>query len=503
MGKQFKFDAKGRPIIDTNATASAPEYKADLSNPNPPPPDYMIAVASTFEDQVAIADLTGLPVPQEYQNTVNAIQSDNYAKALNTQPDEDNNIFKNLDRLFGQYEIPAGLMNKLIALQGTALHFKIDDSSSMTNDSNLLRQDISPYMQNVVKNSKNPYVSRWEEAEDRLHRLVDFLAYVPTGPIMFSRFDRGNIKGEQKPIKRNQTPDDFKITVHKMIREIFSTPPTGNTPIYDNMYNMSKDANELRGKTDLKVNNYIITDGEPSGGSIEIRKIKNFLKNRLDPSKNTFTYLGCSNLREDYEWMHEMEEIARFVAAINDYKDEREEVRKIQPNFLYNRGMWMLCNLVAANNQNDLDAINEFPPLTKPTMESLYGRGMPEEEYRYYFETHSCGANFDPEYKEFVTQQWAADIKSVKIFNDELRRLLDRDMDRGEDDTEAEEEKIALQAVDNYMRKKYGYSASSSNLFSSSTRYSGTMYGNSNAQRSQMSYSNQPVQDKDSGCKLM
>jgi len=82
--------------------------------------------------------------------------------------------------------------------------------------------------------------------------------------------------------------------------------------------------------------------------------IKNFLtgvSTNRNAILNPFTFLACTNDEEDYEWMHEIEEVAvgKYVAAVNDFRDEKEEVKKDQGVFFpYSRGFWLLANVLAA-----------------------------------------------------------------------------------------------------------------------------------------------------------
>jgi hypothetical protein len=58
--------------------------------------------------------------------------------------------------------------------------------------------------------------------------------------------------------------------------------------------------------------------------------------------------------------MKELEEIAPYVAEYDDYDDEKAEVQKDQGlGFPYTRGFYLIGQLVAAMNPDDLDAMDE------------------------------------------------------------------------------------------------------------------------------------------------
>jgi hypothetical protein len=268
-----------------------------------------------------------------------------------------------------------------------------------------------------------------------------------------------------------------------------------------NMINMHDHANQMRGNTNTMTMLYMLTDGEPDRGNMEIMDIKNFLTGvttNRNARLNPFTFLACTNDEEDYLWMHEIEEVAigKYVAAVNDFRDEKEEVKKDQGVFFpYSRGFWLLANVVAAINPNDLDALDQHAPLTKPTLEGLLGRGVTPEEYRRYWTLHPTFLNqrepvFEPDYQEFLTANIAIDIPSVQVFNRALAQILSQDINAGEDETEARAEKTAEDNVRQW-RRRYGSRASQylGSLFGSATSSSyGSTSSDQNASRYNPAY---------------
>jgi hypothetical protein len=345
------------------------------------------------------------------------------------------------------------------------MHFKVDNSGSMTWGSNLKIRDASDYMQNKYRLPPNTLLTRWQEAEDRLHIIVDLLAYVPTGQIKVSAFDRST-PGAYFILDRNgKTPEQFKDDAHNKIDLFFSQPPNGDTPILHNLQNMLAEGDCMRGgSSDLRTAYYILTDGEPNGQASEIAAIKNRLKDRPNSSINPVTFLACSNVPKDYKWMHEVDEVcclkgnAGYVAAINAYNGQAEEVATNQGRtFPYTKGFWLLCTIAAAMNRDDLDALDGHVPLTKPILDELMGRILTEAEYGFYFNNHPHAGNnkngvFRPDYELFVTSKNTNNIPSVQIFEGQLARELAKNMDEGDDDSEEREMECARQAVRNWRR---------------------------------------------------
>lgn len=446
-------------IVQNGRLQPNPDYKADKGSCDPSaPPAYsdvmsqqQLTMVTSLQDLMQVSDATQLGVPQQLQDTLQTIQSQEYVKAFDAKGIDGGVLIDGLGSMFGRYEIPIGLMSKLTVFKGASLHFKIDDSGSMNDPSNLLIADLSPHMRKVVVAQDRKNTTRWEEAQDRLHILIDVLAYVPTGPIIFSFFDRYNNTGKRVVLDRTgKSPEQFLAEAHQAIYLLFQKQPGGGTPIHSNLTNMLNEANQKRGNSDLRTFHYLLSDGEPDGQAQEIRLIKDLLSSQSRYAKlNPVTFLGCSNDRRDYAWMHEMEEIAPFVAALPDFRDEQIEVRNDQGNvFPYSRGMWLLCNIAAAINPDDLDAMDQHPPFTKKTLENLMGRGMTESEYSQYFNSHPNARRvFAPDYLLFLQSQYASDIPSVRLFQNVLRQNLSRDVDNAEDDSEDRDERIAEQAV--------------------------------------------------------
>jgi len=393
--------------------------------------------------------VVGQPLHKSVQSAVDKMKSETYANAFGTaQPVNGDALFQGLSDIFNQQEIPLGLMNKLLNLDGYSMHFKIDDSGSMTSSSSLPRKNASSYMQGVGDTRKE-MLTRWEEAENRLHILFDLISFVPTGSITLSFLNRR----EMIILDRAQkSPEEFAAYAHDKIKATFGTRPAGETPIHRNMQNMLQQA--LPNQNARTTMHYLLTDGEPSGGEEEIRNIKELLKKR-NAQCNPFTFLCCSNDPGHTDWMHELEEVAPSVAALRNFLAEKDEVLKDQGSaFRYTYGFWLLANIAAAVNPNDLDAMDQHAPLTKLTIENLYGREITEAEYRRYFDKHpNANRVFGPDYELFLTCEIARQIPSVAYFDRVLAQLLENDIDKGEDDTDETEERAAEQSVIDARRR--------------------------------------------------
>ena len=86
----------------------------------------------------------------------------------------------------------------------------------MGSSSNLLRSMASPQMSGY---SGSTYMTRWEEAQDRLHVLMDLLAYVPTQQIRLSFLNHPDIICLQR---QGRSPLDFKNYAHFTISQVIT-----------------------------------------------------------------------------------------------------------------------------------------------------------------------------------------------------------------------------------------------------------------------------------------
>ncbi|OEU06632.1 hypothetical protein FRACYDRAFT_272692 [Fragilariopsis cylindrus CCMP1102] len=99
------------------------------------------------------------------------------------------------------------------------------------------------------------------------------------------------------------------------------------------------------------------------------------------------TFLSCTDDDDAVEWMKDTEEIAPYCSESDDFADEAREVLKDQGAALpYSKGFHLICQLVAAMNPDDLDAMDESIPFTKFTLDNLLGIVSNDASYQHYFD---------------------------------------------------------------------------------------------------------------------
>jgi hypothetical protein len=300
-----------------------------------------------------------------------------------------NDDLDRLGLLFGIYEVPIGLLPRLLALKNYDIQIILDDSGSMCANTDSKVKDLySMYMQTVMSGfNPDSRLTRWNEEEDRLFLMLQFLTQIDTGKITISFMNRSDtfvING-----KENKNDASINERIHK----VFMSGPSGGTPTLKCM----RKALEPHAKPTII---YLMTDGVPSDTSVE--ELAKYLEKRPDPKNSPLTLISCTDKDEEAEWMKELEEYGPFISELDDFNDEKEEVIHDQgQGFPYSFGLYLMCMLVGAINPDDLDALDDSRPITKFTLNDIMGRELTNEEYLLYWNSHPRRSEFETKYSDF------------------------------------------------------------------------------------------------------
>jgi hypothetical protein len=405
----------GRAKLNPLYSLSPAEQKKEETLANP---TRALVCSYNIDDADAAADATGGKLAQSTLQVIGTVQSNAYTNQFGAGDRVNgSDLLGAVSDIFTNIQAPIGLSQKLIGLQGYALDIKIDDSGSMGTRCN------------------NGY-TRWENVQTRLLQMIGLLQLVPTRTITLSFLDRY----DTITLDRNgKTPEEFVRDATHKLHKAFRTLPDGGTPIYRNI-------NQMLSRANGKTAHYLFTDGVPNQyeQEVEIQYIKDLLLNRRHKQNNPFTFLCCSDNPADTLWMHEIEEIAcqpgipGYIAAVQNFRAEQLEVLNDQgPEFPYSQAVWLLCNLTAALNPNDLDALDQHEPLSKPILDNILGRECTLSEYEFYFNQHP-NANwlFGEDYNLFLTTAITNQIPSVAYFERLLAQELNRDINNRDDTSE-------------------------------------------------------------------
>ncbi|RUR05285.1 hypothetical protein [Legionella sp. km772] len=367
-----------------------------------------LAVVSSMADIDHVQETLGPPLPLSAStaNTIEMLQDDYMLQKYKSRtPLDGGELLDQVGERFAKYEVPLGMLNKLMMLSEYKLDFLIDDSGSMSAPTDVDALDATEPVKTLISNRlgrpprPGEKMTRIQEAEDRLHVMMSFLAYMPIEHIQL-RFLNKHVNGA-KPfilIRDGKTPEEFEEYAHQEIRNQFASLRLAGTPVEKPLL----DGFAQEGKWA----HYLFNDGEPNEGGARIAKL---IANRPHPENHPLTLISCTNEDNETKWMKEVDAQAKYVAEVDDFSDEKFEVERKQGSALpYTRGLWLLCQLVAAINPFDLDALDENLPLTKFTLDNILGRKLSPTEYQYYFEKNPNAALYVNEYSRFLNEELLA-----------------------------------------------------------------------------------------------
>ena len=390
-----------------------PEYdawqavKAGKEAPAPLPKDRQpLAIISSMDDVINASELSkmnrkgSMKLSGETIKIMEQMQDEEFGVTFgNSASNFDGSaLLDGLTQFFAKFEVPVGLINKLMELQKYHLKFIVDDSGSMNANTDSMLSEASKHVVQDMDGAHSKPMSRWQEAETRLHNMIDILAYVPTKSIEIRFMNASNVIYLSR---YGKTVKEFSEEAHKLIHNNFvAIEVKYRTPTLQAMRESFQIATSHAPDPSM---HYLLTDGVPTDATV--KEIADLITNRYNPEGNPVTFLSCTDDDAETEWMKIVEEVAPFCAELDDFEDEKTEVLKDQgAAFPYTRGYWLISQLVAAINPDDLDAIDESLPFTKHTLDGMLGRVHSVEEYLYYFERNPRAATYMDLYDRFLNE---------------------------------------------------------------------------------------------------
>jgi hypothetical protein len=386
-------------------------------------PSQALPVVTNMDDHEKISEASvaagggEIPLAEATSATIEMMQEPEISVDAGMSPDT---MVDELGAILNKYEVPMGLMNKLMMLsEYDVLQFIIDDSGSMT----LKSDTVDP----ITKRTQ----TRWQECHKRVKEMIEVVAYVPFQQIAMLFLNRP----DSLALTRNgRDPKTFLADANAQIDRIFAKGPSGSTPAFEKIQ-MSIALGQ--GK---QVARYFFGDGIPNGGVQAQKQIVEVLKARPNPSGNPITFLSCTNEDAAVEWMKDAEEVVPYCSESDDFNDERDEVLKDQgAAFPFSYGFYLVCALVGAMNPDDLDAMDESVPFTKPALGNLLGIETDDKSYKHYFDSFleaqrkrpvegqadqlKKSMNWASIYEDFLRAPVASQIPVVQDFKKKLAAL--------------------------------------------------------------------------------
>jgi len=355
-----------------------------------------------------------IPLAESTNATIEMMQEPEISGEAGMSPDT---MVDELGAILNKYEVPIGLMNKLMMLsEYQVLEFMIDDSGSMTLTSDTTDKFGRPQ-------------TRWAEAHNRLKEMMEVLAYVPFNQIeivFLNRPDRVSLT------RQGRDPKSFLLDANQKIDAAFARSASGTTPA------MEKIRNSLQANPNMSIARWFFGDGVPNGGVMAQKEITRMLVQRPNPEGNPMTFISCTNEDDQVEWMKDAEELAPYCSESDDFADEAREVLRDQGMALpFSKGFHLIGQLVAAMNPDDLDAMDESVPFTKSVLDNLLGVEHNEASYQHYFNCFLEAQNMRRiegpsdqlkksarwNYQDFLHAPVARNIPAVQDFKAKLARM--------------------------------------------------------------------------------
>lgn len=403
-----------------------PEFKRWKESQNGGRPATTVAssqalpIVTNMEDHMQLnEDITSaggkeIPLAESTNATIEMMQEPDIAMGAGMSPET---MVDELGAILNKYEVPFGLMNKLMMLsEYQVLEFMIDDSGSMTLTSDTVDKFGRPN-------------TRWGEAHTRLKEMIEILAYVPFNQVeivFLNRQDRVSLT------RQGRDPRTFLQDAYQKIDAAFARSASGTTPALEKM------RNSLQANPNMSIARWFFGDGVPNGGMMAQKEITRMLVQRPNPEGNPMTFISCTNEDAQVEWMKDAEEVAPYCSESDDFRDEANEVLRDQGAALpFSKGFHLIAQLVAAMNPDDLDAMDESVPFTKSVLDNLLGIEHNEETYRHYFNCFLEAQNRRRvegpsdqlkksarwNYNDFLQAPVARNIQQVQDFKTQLARM--------------------------------------------------------------------------------
>ncbi|KAL3816632.1 hypothetical protein ACHAXA_004814, partial [Cyclostephanos tholiformis] len=258
-----------------------------------------LPVVSSMVDHMQLNDDLGtnIPLSEATDATIEMMQDSEFCADAGMSP---NTMVDELGSVLSKYEVPMGLMNKLMMLtEFHALEFIIDNSGSMLCDTD----------------SNDPIthrpISHWKEAQLRLKEMIKILAYVPFNRVVVEFLNR---RDQVILTRQGWAPALFIQDANCKIDAVFARGPAGTTPALEKLQESL-----IRGQG-RSIACYFFGDGTPNGGEGAKKEIVNILMHRQDPAGNPITFISCTNEDDQVEWMKEAEELVPYCSKSDDFK---------------------------------------------------------------------------------------------------------------------------------------------------------------------------------------
>mmetsp|Transcript_124828 Transcript_124828/g.361093 ORF Transcript_124828/g.361093 Transcript_124828/m.361093 type:complete len:290 (+) Transcript_124828:48-917(+) len=221
-----------------------------------------------------------------------------------------------LGEVLKRFEISIVDANDLAILQDYQIVIIADDSGSMDNPS------VPPEMRRLDVVAP----TRWEELQNTVANIVDIASCFDDNGIDVHFLNRSAVMG-------------VKGTTDPRFVKAFEEPPEGTTPLTETIERVAEVSLSER-----NVLLFVLTDGEPDGGSEEFKESVGRLisSGGTHGRKLRIQLMVCTPLEDEVRWLNDMDRELPEVDVTDDYHTEHNQVLAAQRAEKFTRGDWCM-----------------------------------------------------------------------------------------------------------------------------------------------------------------
>jgi hypothetical protein len=174
----------------------------------------------------------------------------------------------------------------------------------------VLCDDSGSMQSTIIEPISQKSTTRWMELKRLAAVIIEYVTAVTPDGLDLYFLNRGVVKGVKSAAG---------------LQDIFSTLPTGSTPLNGALNRIYSDYRQLppNRKYLLIV---VVTDGVPSDGTKE----KLAATIRAKPSFAHVSFAECTDRPEDMEWLDELDKNIPNFDNTDDYREELDKVRRLK-----------------------------------------------------------------------------------------------------------------------------------------------------------------------------
>ncbi|CAF1432899.1 unnamed protein product [Rotaria sordida] len=153
----------------------------------------------------------------------------------------------------------------------------------------------------------------------------------------------------------------LNVTNSQSIDQAFAQPPKGLTPLVPALRRIFQSAASKPGH-DKRLLVFVATDGAPTDdkGKVDIGSLERLMRKERQSNTTHVAFLACTDDSSSVAYLSEWDRTMTNVDVIDDYKTEREEVRRLRgPQSPFSYGDYIVKALIGAVDPH-LDMLDEF-----------------------------------------------------------------------------------------------------------------------------------------------